>query len=242
TLTAGLRYDYEHKKLRIEELSVPDGGEAEVTQAEDEASADYSNFSPKVALGYSFSKPHHMYAMYNRGFRAGGISPWSSDRERVLAPYKSEYSDNFDIGSKNMFMDKKLKLNVTVFFTQMKNGQIPVLVMPEALTLIRNSARLTSKGAELELSASPFKGLEVDGSLGYTDAEYKGLIMADEGVNKDYSGNRPVFTPRTTGFLSLRYTHYLSSRVDSRLVRGISYKNIGTQYFDMANTISQEAY
>ncbi|NGM62251.1 TonB-dependent receptor [Sphingobacterium sp. SGG-5] len=243
TLTAGLRYDYEHKKLRIEGHFVPDEGEAMVTRTDTSASAHYSNFSPKLALGYRFSNAHRVYAMYNRGFRAGGISPLSSDpSEKALSPYESEHSDNFEIGSKNMFMDRKLKLNVTVFYTQMKNGQIPVLVMPEALTLMRNSGRLTSKGAELELSAIPFKGLELDGSFGYTDAEYKDLTIVENGENKDYSGNSPVFTPRTTGSLLARYTHYLSSGTDSRLVGGISYKNIGTQYFDMANNIRQDTY
>lgn len=243
TLTAGLRYDYEHKKLQIEGHFVPDAGEVMVTRTDTSASAHYSNFSPKLALGYSLSKAHHVYAMYNRGFRAGGISPLSSDpSEKALTPYESEYSDNLEIGSKNMFMDRKLKLNVTVFFTQMKNGQIPVLVMPEALTLMRNSARLTSKGAELELSVIPVKGLEVDGSFGYTDAKNTDLTIVEDDENKDYSGARPVFTPRTTGFLSARYTRYFSSRSDSRLVGGITYKNIGTQYFDMVNSIHQDAY
>src|SRR5690606_11332543 len=145
TLIAVQRYVYEDKRQLIEGHFVQDGGEATVTRYDNSTSMRYSNVSPKIAVGYSLSTIHHVYTSYVREFRAGGISPLSSyPSQKPLSTYASEYSDNVEIGSKNMFADRKLKLNVTLFYTRMRNGQVPVLVMPEALTLIHNSAKLTS--------------------------------------------------------------------------------------------------
>lgn len=242
SLIAGLRYDYEHKQQQIEGIVVPDGGEAIVMRTDTSASADYGNFSPKIALNYSLSENHNFYGVYSRGFRAGGISQYSSTspQAKPLVPYDSEYSNNFEIGTKNMFAGKKLKLNAALFYTQITDGQIPVLVMPEALTLIRNAAKMVSKGVEFELAAIPVKGLELAYNFGYTDAHYKDLVIADEAGNQDLSGNRQVFTPKTTSLLSLQYTHNLTSR--AKLFARLEYRNIGKQYFNLENTIYQDNY
>src|SRR5690606_29944326 len=81
--------------------------QAVITRTDTSASEAYGNFSPKIALNYSLSKEHNFYGIYSKGFRAGGISQLSSDPSAPpLVPYDSEYSDNFEIGSKNMFAGK----------------------------------------------------------------------------------------------------------------------------------------
>lgn len=243
SLIGGLRYDYEQKEQQIEGIFLPDGGEAVITRTDTSASKAYRNFSPKIALNYSLSKEHNFYGAYSKGFRAGGISKLSSDPSAPpLVPYDSEYSNNFEIGSKNMFAGKRLRLNAALFYTRIKNGQIPVLIMPEALTVIRNAAKLESKGAELELYGVPIEGIEFTYTFGYTNASYRELIIADDGENKDLSGNKQLFTPQTTSFLSLQYTRSLSSNTNSKLFARFEHRNIGKQYFNLANTIQQDAY
>lgn len=241
-LIAGLRYDHEYKKQQIEGAFLPDGGEAVITRTDTSTSEVYRNLSPKITLSYRLSKDHNFYGMYSKGFRAGGISQLSSDPSTPpLVPYDSEYSNNLEIGSKNMFVENRLRLNATLFYTQIKNGQIPVLMMPEALTLIRNAAKLESKGLELELSALPVKGFEFTYTFGYTHAAYKELIIADNGENKDLSGNKQIFTPKTTSFLSLQYSRSITAHTNSTLFARLEHRHIGKRYFNLANTIYQDA-
>src|SRR5690606_3468178 len=222
---------------------VPDGGEPITTRTDTAASDTYQNLSPKFAVRYTLSADNQIYGAYSRGCRAGGISELSPDpSEPPLVSYDSEYSDNLEIGSKNMFANRRLRVNATVFYTRIKDGQIPVLVMPEALTLMRNAARLESKGVELELYALPAKGLEFTYTFGYTDASYTDLSVADHGANKDLKGNKQIFTPKTTSYASVVYNRELSSIRDTRFFVRLENKTIGKVHFDLANTISQDPY
>ncbi|ERJ58949.1 TonB-dependent receptor [Sphingobacterium paucimobilis] len=242
-ITAGLRYDYEHRKQQIEGTFLPDNGEVTVTTPDTSATAHYSNLSPKLSFNYQIAKDNLLYASYSRGFRAGGMSQLSGDpTQPPLASYNAEHSNNLEIGSKNMFMNQRLKLNATLFYSQIKNGQIPVLIMPQALTFIQNAAMMTSKGLELELAAIPLQGLEASYNFGYTHARYNDLTVITEGSNQDLSHNKQIFTPRTTSFLSLQYTRDIPALGNSKLFGRIEHKNIGKQYFDLTNTLSQDSY
>lgn len=242
-ILGGLRYDREYKRQQIGREFVPDGGEPITTRTDTAASDTYQNLSPKFAVRYTLSADNQIYGAYSRGFRAGGISELSPDpSEPPLVSYDSEYSDNLEIGSKNMFANRRLRVNATVFYTRIKDGQIPVLVMPEALTLMRNAARLESKGVELELYALPAKGLEFTYTFGYTDASYTDLSVADHGANKDLKGNKQIFTPKTTSYASVVYNRELSSIRDTRFFVRLENKTIGKVHFDLANTISQDPY
>lgn len=242
-LVAGLRYDYERQKQKIKGEFLPDGGTIMVTQPDTSSSASFKAFSPKLALNFKVTSASYLYASYSRGFRAGGISQLAvePDREPPLVAYEPEYSNNFEIGSKNKFFDNRLKLNVALFYTHLNEVQVPTLVLPDAITVVKNAGKLNSKGADVEISAILLKGLSIDYNFGLTDARYATLVLEDEDVNVSYKNNRQIFTPKTTSFLALQYGINLNQH-DTRLTARAEWKNFGTQYFDLKNTISQNAY
>lgn len=242
SLIGGLRYDYEYKRQNIAGLFDREGEPSITTLPDTSASAHFTDLSPKLALTYSWHENRQLYSTYSQGFRAGGISTLSSDPSAPpLMTYEPEQSTNFEIGSKNMLLNKKLRLNVALFYTKVTNGQVPVLVMPEALTMIRNTAQLSSKGVELEMSAL-FSNLEVDYSFGYTDAYYTDLITAQNESPTDLSRNKQIFTPNTTSFLRVQYIRNISRKAGNHFFARVEHKLIGKQYFDLANSISQEKY
>lgn len=242
SIIAGLRYDYEHKQQSIEGLYEADGAATVVTRTDTSTSANFKDLSPKLALSYNWGASSQLYGVYSSGFRAGGISALSSDPSAPpLMHYDPEKSSNFELGSKNMFLNKRLRVNVALFYTKVKNGQIPVMVMPEALTLIRNTAEMSSRGAEVELSAV-HKGLELDYSFAFTDAYYTDLLIAGDDGNRDFSKNKQIFTPKTTSYFGLQYVHTLSANSKTQLFARLEHRNIGKQYFDLANSISQNSY
>ena len=242
-LVAGLRFDQEFKELEIRGEFQPDGGDLMVTQPDTSSKANFTAFSPKVSLSYAINERQNAFASYSRGFRAGGISQLSSDPSQpALYDYDPEFSDNFEIGLKNTFFDKRLRLNLAAFYTRVNNAQVPTLILPEAITIIRNAGKLTSKGAEMELSATLLKGLKADYNFGYTDAEYKTLLIASNGETVNMNGHKQVFSPEMTSMLALQYDFSLAKRNNINFFTRAEWKYLGDQYFDLANQIKQSGY
>lgn len=242
-ITAGARYDYEHKKLLINGAFQPDGGNAITTRSDTSSTASFKAFTPKLSVAFHTTDNNTLYLAYSRGFRAGGISQLGSDPSQPpLYAYKPEYSDNFEVGSKNTFLDNHLRINVTAFYTLVTDAQVPTLILPNAITITQNAGRLKSYGAELELAAAPVKGLQVDYNFGYTHARYTDLVLANNGKALNLQGNRQIFTPDVTSMLGLQYSYGIGARQKTKLVVHGDWRYLGDQYFNLANTIEQNGY
>lgn len=240
---AGLRYDYENKKLAVEGEYRKDGEDAFVTVPDTSSAVHYSALSPKLGLNYAVAKNSNLFATYSRGFRTGGLTQLSSDPSQPpLYPYKPEYSNNIEIGIKNNFFNNRLRLNITAFLTRVTDAQVPTLVLPDAITVTKNTGKLSSKGAELELSAAPLKGLQVDYNFGYTHAEYTSLKVSQNGESTDLNGKKQIYTPDVTSMLALQYSWDLSETKDIKFVVRAEWFHLGTTYFDLANNIKQSPY
>jgi len=242
-VTAGLRYDYEHKKNSIFGEFQPDGGDAMVSQDPLAATAHFKAFTPKVSIAHHLTDDNNIYVTYSRGFRAGGISQLGSDpTQPPLVPYKPEYSNNFELGSKNTFLNNRLRVNLSAFYIRVNNAQVPTLILPDAIVVTQNAGKLNSKGAEAEIAATLFKGLDVSYNFGYTHARYTNLQLPNNGNVVNLNGNRQVYTPEFTSMLALQYGYPLSSNGQTRLVARGEWRYLGDQYFDLANQIKQEGY
>jgi len=243
-IQAGFRYDYEHAELSGRGEFQPDGGDLMVLQPDTSASAGFHAFSPRVSVKYAFNEAHHIYGVFARGFRAGGISQLSSNPEEApLRPFDPELSSNFEVGSKNFLLDQRLQLNLTAFYTRLNNAQVPALILPDAITVTENTGRMESLGAELEVAAKVVRNLSLWGSAAFTHAEYTDFNTAGaDGANVQLKGNKPVYTPEWTGFLGAQYTIPLQPRSGQLIQLGAYAKFIGQQYFVIDNSIGQDPY
>lgn len=243
-LIAGLRYDYENKKLDVIGEYQKDGQPSAVIQPDTAATANFSAFSPKLGFNYEVSGNTNVYITYNRGFRTGGLTQLSADpsHEPPLYPYKPEYSNNFEAGVKNTFLNNRLRFNATLFVTTITDAQVPTLILPQAITITKNTGKLTSKGAEIELAAAPVKGFEINYNFGYTDAKYTSLKVPQDGEVVDLNGNKQIYTPDITSMLAAQYTYAFGRKGSLKLIGRAEWKYIGTEYFDLANNISQSPY
>lgn len=242
-ITAGLRYDYEHKKENVMGEFLPNGGEPVVTRSDTSSTAHYKAFTPKVSLAYHVSAHSNLFATYSRGFRAGGITELGSDPSSPpLYSFKPEYSNNFEVGSKNDFLDNRLRVNVTAFYTRVTDAQVPTLVLPDAITITKNAGKLSSKGIEAEINATPIKGLEFDYNFGYTHARYTTLVVGNNGEEVNLKGNKQIYTPNITSMLALQYGYDLGGALKTKLIARGEWRYLGDQYFDLANQIEQKGY
>lgn len=245
SITGGLRYDNESKKQDVlsEYQHDPDPNPQFPIIPDTSAKANFNALSPSLSFSYHITDDNQLYAIYSRGYRAGGLTQPSSDPSQPpLYAYKPEYSNGLEIGSKNTFFNNRLRTNISAFYTMITDAQVPTLVLPDAFTITRNAGKLNSKGVEVELAATPVHGLEAEYAFGYTSAKYKTLKLSQNGGEVNLAGNRQVFTPGYTSMLALQYSVPVDARKLLRIVARGEWAAIGKQYFDLANQIEQKDY
>ena len=244
-MIGGLRYDYENKKYDVlgEYQKDPNPDPIFETRPDTSASTNFSAVSPKLGLAYKLAKNSNAFVNYSRGCRTGGLTQLSSDPSQPpLYPYDPEYSNNIEMGVKNSFCNNRVHLNVSLFLTHVTNAQVPTLILPDAITVTRNAGKLTSKGIEMELAATPVKGLQLDYNFGYTNAVYKDLKLSQNGSSVNLDGKKQIFTPDMTSMLAAQYGFDLSTKRQIKLIVRGEWMYLGKQYFDLANNISQNGY
>ena len=242
-ITLGLRSDYENVDQNVLGLYGRDGDKnILITTPSTSASTSFNAISPKIALAYQWTDNSLLYAQFSRGFRTGGLSPLSSDPSQpALIEYKPEYSNSFEIGLKNELFEKKIRINLAYFYTKVTDAQVPSLVLPDAVTITKNVGKLNSNGFEAEITALPSKGWMLQYNLGVTDAKFESLFLSQQGQSVDLKGKRQLFTPDLSSFLAVQYNHSLLNKSLNGFIRA-EWKYTGNTYFDLANTIKQNAY
>ena len=133
--------------------------------------SDFSDVSPRFAIEYQWSDDLLTYASYSQGFKSGGFNlRYVVPREAVL-PFDPESVDSVEIGFKFEGLDRRLRLNGAGFYTDYTGIQVTVFEgLGAPVTLNAGDAEIW--GFEVELAALPLPNLQLQLSLGYTDAEY----------------------------------------------------------------------
>jgi iron complex outermembrane receptor protein len=220
-VNAGLRWSRDDRAQGYDfvvENSIPNHplfpvGHTPVLQTSE--SEHWTSVDPRVGFDYRISDDVMLYMSYAEGFRSGGFAS-----RPVAAPVGSfgpEKASTFELGLKSELFDRRLRLNAAAFSTDYSELQIQVLL--GGFFDIKNAGEAEIEGMELELSARPLDGLDVNASLGYMDAEFEALnpeaVLA--GVEPD---NELPMTPEWTWTLGAQYEWVLgalgtlSARVD----------------------------
>lgn len=239
--TAGIRYDVENRGLNDYTDYLKDPNPPALEAPAMDYGATFHAVTPKFVLSYKLQDNMLLYGSYARGFRAGGLNTNAPTPAQV--PYQPEHSDNYEIGWKNMLFNNKLKLNLTAFYLEQHNQQISTS-MNGVDELILNVGEMHNKGAELEVTALPVKGLQIDWNASYSHARYTSLLLYDAtaGAVVNYKGDQPINTPPVTSMLAAQYTYDFSGSKQklAAYVRG-EYRYIDKFYFDFVNGLSQPA-
>lgn len=243
-VTAGIRYDYEHQEESVLGQYQHDPSPDLLTTVPDTSGRiSFGAFSPKLGLDYTLSPHALLYAVYSRGFRTGGLTQLSFDpTQPPLAGFKPEYSDNYEVGFKGGLPDKTLTFDADVFYSHISDAQEPTLILPQAITVTRNTGRLNNSGVEAEVAALPFKNLTVSYNFGYTYSRYARLDLAQNAETVDLAGKRQIFTPDMTSMLALQYAYPIGRNHQLRVIARGEWKSIGSTWYDLNNTIGQSPY
>jgi iron complex outermembrane receptor protein len=186
TLTGGLRYTHENKDGEFWQRWVAGTPASDLSAA---GIAIRNQFSPQLAfngkvsddsvsglatISYKVSSEALVYATYSRGNKSGGLNLTSGGVAKpVVDP---ETVDNFEIGFKSQFLDRKLTWNGALYLTNVSNYQaavsVPVGNTTAFIQYIDNIPKVRSKGFETDVSVAPSKWVSFTASASYTDAKY----------------------------------------------------------------------
>lgn len=138
--------------------------------------ADWSRFSPHASLRYTVNRNLMYYASYSNGFKSGGVDMRAdvSLNPDANQPYDPEIVDTFEVGMKGEFMDRRLRLNAAVFYSDYQDMQVTVQRAVEAgvASQVLNAADSTVQGFELESVFAATDNLSFNATIGFIDAEF----------------------------------------------------------------------
>ncbi len=241
-LTLGLRYDIENRRLSQRSEFIKEPIPPVTTSPLTEYAADFAAFTPKISAAYQFNDNTLLYGSFARGFRAGGLNAGAANPADI--PYQPEFSNNIEIGLKNTFWDNRVRLNLTLFYLQQRGQQITTTFNALNFQIV-NVGDMDNRGAELELSVLPVRGLQLDWNVGYSNAEYTRLELFDFaiGQTRDFRGNRPIYNPPVSSMLAAQYDFpILSGEQGLNAFVRAEYRYIDRFYYGFYNTNSQSGY
>lgn len=193
--------------------------------------ASFDQLQPKAQLSYQWTDNILTYFTYSTGFRAGGFTQNTR--------FDNEETDNFEIGLKGTFLDRRLVVNASAFHIDYSNQQLSFVVFDNNVAQrgVVNIPSTDIDGLEFELQALPVEGLNVSFGVGIADSVVKEIAALDPALGdvSGAEGNRSPFVPSFTFNGSLTYTYPLYDRMD--LVLHADYRRRGNYYFDLNNDL-----
>jgi iron complex outermembrane receptor protein len=240
SITGGARYTDEQREADLV-LRTIDGSSviANVSEEAPTNEFDTSDVAPRLSVQYRPADDVMGYLTYTRGFKSGGLNG-RANSPAEFTPYDDTTMDSYEIGVKSQFMDRRLQINASYYYSKADDLQVQINSFdPDSgafLTQITNAGKATIQGVEVEAHARPVNGLQVGATVSYTDPEYDEFLA----FNGDFQNPGLVnvadqrnfqFTPEWTYSLSARYEHEVSDSSSAAGWIGFSY--VGDQYFQV---------
>lgn len=135
-----------------------------------------SKFVPQVTLDWKYADNSLLFASAAKGFKPGGVDTTGNTGfvNEVSRIFKPENLLAVELGSKNEFLNRRVRLNGAVFYNDYTDQQVPVNVqvgtLPQTGTI--NIGESETYGAELSLDFRATENLDLGLRYTYTRAEF----------------------------------------------------------------------
>ncbi|GGB56040.1 TonB-dependent receptor [Tistrella bauzanensis] len=222
-LTGGLRWSREQAEIRYDR---PGSGPFDYRfRGKD----DFSDISPKLALGWQVAPDHRLRAVIARGFKPGGFNHTVASPDDAI-PYDSETSTNYELGWRGGMAGGRLDLDAAVYLITALDKQI--YTGPLGAQVLRNMGDALSHGIELDGAFRATTDLTLRAGATIGRSEFDG---------GPYDGRRLPYAPDTTLRAGLRWIVPQTS-VPGAVAVDLNANWVDRTWFDEANTLSQSAY
>ncbi len=229
TLVTGVRYGIEDISFGL--TNIPKGYVM---------SGSHSQGAPtgKVSLEYRPISNINLFGSYTRGYKGETYDLSSSLTPAVAArgPVKAENSNNFEVGAKTQFFDRRLTLNLTAFDADYYNFQAQT-ILPTfgAGFILSNVGQVETRGLELDGSWRATSALTVsfggayldafikdfpDGQCYYLQTAAQGCVTTSLGSFTNLAGKRLPNAPKWKGNIDAQYTTTLGNTGFDAILNG----------------------
>jgi iron complex outermembrane receptor protein len=177
-LTLGGRASRDETRVGLQHLGYPVPA---VLQPLVTRSAGWSTFLPRASLDYHWMPEVMTYASVAAGSKSGGFNGRAQTADEFNS-FEPEKVTTFEVGLRSDWLDERVRVNVTAFYSDYRDFQILVNKTqtvdgkPVAFSFVGNMPRADIRGGELAVSLIPASGWKLFGGLGVTDGRYKEII------------------------------------------------------------------
>jgi len=183
TVTAGLRVS--HNTARFYQAQSGPIASQEFPVASGEQSQ--TPVIPKLSFSYQATGNSLLYVSGSKGFRVGGANqpipllptPTGCPLSQQPPPFSGDEVWSYEVGSKNRFLDGRLKLDGSVFYVDWKKIQQQIYFNSCSFGFIANTGSATSKGFDLAVQFAFTRSLTAGASVAYTNAKIKDTVTFD---------------------------------------------------------------
>jgi iron complex outermembrane receptor protein len=233
---AGLRYDHDHRRNTtltppqfMNAPGLPDGTTGEVR------TINFSDWQPKITLTWEPSDNVTLYGGYSRGFRSGGFNQTGVGGVAIANGivgvgdiFQAETADTFEAGIRTQWLDRRLSFTASAYTTESKNSYFFVFLAANSTQNLGNVPRSRISGFELEMTARPLPGLDLNAAYGYTNSEIK------EFPDPAIIGNEDPLISRYTLNLGAQYRHDVVPGLG--VLARLDYRRTGRTWWDVQNS------
>ena len=216
-----------------------------------------SNFSPEASIKYQATPDINVYASFKTGFKSGGIDnsalpsnsllgfndPDPAVRQSVAdaLKFESETGLGGEVGVKTQFADRTVTLNASLFYYVFDDLQVQNFDAAAVQFQTFNASQLTTQGVDVEWGwRTPIEGLNLSGSLAYTDAEFTAPFVTTSG--EDINGRSAARAPKFAGNAAFDWTVPMGNALELGLNGNLQYSGSYFTNEDSANDHKQDSY
>ncbi len=150
-----------------------------IVDADIDATANFTDFSPRASITWEPSTEHTFYGSYSQGFKGGSFDPRCGanaapdldgdgmtgatdvDDQIAFCRFEPENIDTYEIGWKNNLFDGRFRSSLALFYSDYKDVQVPGSVGVDADMdgIAETFAGVTTNAAKATLYGLEFEGV-----------------------------------------------------------------------------------
>jgi iron complex outermembrane receptor protein len=206
---------------------------------EGDSSESYETY--KAGIQQRLSPDIMAFFTYATGHKGEAYDVGTGFNATRLVPVRPETSEDWQLGIKTQFADRRVTLNATLFNTTFDDFQAQGIETLSDGTInfrLANVGKLRTRGVELEGSVRAGDDLNLSGGVTYTDAEIRSFPLAQcypgqtaaqgcvgSPTRQNLAGFRPAQAPEWKLSISGDYTPALTSTLDGVLQAAFNYQS-----------------
>jgi len=147
----------------------------------------------RAGLEYTTENGNLLYFSVSRGYKSGVFPSQSNIDGSVDTALAPEKVWNYELGVKSDWLDRRLRFNVTGFYTDYTDLQ--QFLLDASLNLLTFNVDAGIFGLELETVMAPFEGVQIGGTASFIDTEIDNVPAGNTTLA---DGNRLPLAPETS--------------------------------------------